>query len=261
MSALQYYLVLLPGFNESGGHLADRPEWVSLAKKTRSAIVACTFVTRPKSEGFRHYAAAGFGSGEALETAIVRFSDGLGRPEISRLPLIIYGHSAGGQFAYGFSCYRPGRLMGFVSVKGGIFFPEPVAETYHVPGLLISGEKDLDRRKKAIRRLFESHRAEAAPWCWMEEKGKGHSEADCPKVAVPYIESIIKKGLAGQPSGSHQRLAKRHGIWVDLKNQEIVSDPDMNVENNVSMGWLPEKAVWEKWKILDNGEAKYIHNI
>ena len=176
MSPIRYFLVLLPGYNESGDPLTEHPLWTNLAKATGGAMVGCSFQTRPKEDGSVHYAAANYGSGRALDLAVKRLSEHLGEPSFSHLPFLMYGYSAGGQFAYGYSCHAPHRLLGFVAVKGGIYFQEPLEATYQVPGLVISGELDLEKRRKAIRALFEIHRKQDAPWCWLEEKGQGHKE-------------------------------------------------------------------------------------
>ena len=255
---IRYFLVLLPRYNESGEYLADDAQWVALARETGGAIIACTFMTRPKEDRSIHYAAAGYGSGKALETAVNRMAGRISEPAFEDLPFLMYGHSAGGQFAYGYSCYNPRRLISFVSVKGGIFFPEPQKETYRVPGLIISGEKDLERRRNAIQSLFETHRKLGAPWCWMEEKRIGHSEGECRTVAIPYLKSVLKTGTdAG--TGSVKRIDPVSGIWVDLIKQETMK-PDavsVSVEKNINMGWLPDKDVFVKWKKLDNGPDKY----
>ena len=249
--------MLLPGYNEPGDHLAEHPGWSDLADHTGGAIIACTFMARPKADNAVHYAAANYGSGKALDSAVDLLGQKVANPGLKHLPFLMYGHSAGGQYAYGYSCYHPQRLIGFVSVKGGIFFPEPKTETYHIPGLIISGEKDLDRRKIAIRTLFESHRKHGAPWCWMEEKNKGHKEGDCLSVAIPYIQSILNLRL-DDTSNALKRISPDTGIWVHMADQTVSSNAVKNIQKAINLGWLPGKNIYEKWRTLDNGPGKYI---
>ena len=255
---VRYFLVLLPGYNESGEQLAEHPRWIDLADNTGGAIIACTFEARPKGDKSIHYAAANYGSGKALESAVEIFSHRSSKPEIKNLPFLMYGHSAGGQYAYGFSCYHPHRLIAFVSVKGGIFFPEPMEETYQVPGLIISGEKDLDRRRTAIRSLFESHRKHGAPWCWMEEKNKGHKEEACLSIAIPYVQSILDLRLENNPK-QLKKIQPSAGIWLDMGAQKITPDPLEIAEKEINLGWLPGRNIYERWKNLDNGPGKYVN--
>lgn len=251
---VRYVLTLLPGYNESGEHLADQPEWMDLARRTNGAILGCTFKSRPKEDSSIHYAAARYGSGKALDLAVKRFSEQFPGLMAEELPLFIYGHSAGGQFAYGYSCFHPERLIGFASVKGGIYFPEPVSATYGVPGLLISGEKDLPRRRHAIRKLFEDHREHGAPWCWMEERKAGHEPGKSASVVIPWCEDMVRLRLKADDS-SLKPLDQHSGLWVDLKTGSLVdsttgSDPG-------TTGWLPSPWVYETWKALDNGLDKF----
>lgn len=253
-----YILVLVPGFNGNGNGLLKNAQWLAFAEQTQGAIVACTFKAMNKEKGrFVHYAAAQHGSGAALESAIEQLDEKDAHHSLKRLPLLIYGHSAGGQFAYGFSCHNPKRMVGFAATKGGYYFPEPIDGTYKVPGLIISGHKDLARRRKAIRNLFEISRAKGAPWCWMEDSA-GHGQANSLSVIIPYFRELLLMQLEGQRKELPDR-SKLAGIMVDLANKEILKGKNVfDAKNtNLKQGWLPSKTVFDVWSQLDTGMHKY----
>ncbi|MBU4053604.1 MAG: hypothetical protein KKA41_04490, partial [Proteobacteria bacterium] len=148
--------------------------------------------------------------------------------------------------------------LGFVAVKGGVYFQEPLEATYQVPGLVISGELDLEKRRKSIRALFEAHRKQDAPWCWLEEKGQGHKEAECLSVAIPFLETVLGMRLTKNSCRLNEDISQE-GLWVDLVGHNLLpqTEPGHPGYDPLKIGWLPGEEVFEKWKTLDNGMKKY----
>ena len=255
----RYILVLTPGFNGDGGRFLQHQQWRNFAKQSGGAMVACTYIAMPEQtpdeiKNYVHYAAAQHGSGAALESAIDQFDELDPAHSLKDLPLLIYGHSAGGQFAYGFTCHNPKRMIGFAAAKGGYYYPEPIEGTYKVPGLLISGGQDLARRKNEIRSLFESHRKQGAPWCWMEDS-YGHGTANTLDVILPYFKELLQIRLASD-NNALIPVSTRIGVTVDLHTKTIVK----NKAVTAGTGFLPSKNIFELWAKQDNGENKYIHS-
>ena len=255
----KYILVLLPGINADGSGLLKHKEWQQFAKETQAAMVACTFVKkdRKKYDKYNHYSAAQCGSGAALESAIEKLGEAQQGYSLKDLPILIYGHSAGGQFAYGFSCHNPKRMIGFAAGKGGYYYPEAVKGTFDVPGLMISGQQDKPKRKNAIRDLYKLSREKGAPWCWMEDK-HGHGAAKNLSVVMPYFRELLRLQLAGESKKFPDR-SKLVGVSVDLVKSKIVSGNkvfDAN-DTNPKQGWLPSKLVFNAWRKEDIGMGKY----
>jgi hypothetical protein len=255
----RYILVLLPGINGEGRGLLNKKQWLTFAEETDAAMLACTF-KKEKGKSFgkhNHYAAAQCGSGAALESAIEQFDKQDARHALKGLPLLIYGHSAGGQFAYGFSCHNPKRMIGFAAIKGGYYFPEPIDGTYGVPGLVVSGRKDLQRRRTAIDRLFALHRAKQAPWCWLEDKG-GHGAGESFGFVIEYFRELLK--LRFKENGRTLRaIPKGAGVTIDLTSKKILGK-GVNFEgknSEVRHAWLPSEKLFKAWAKLDTGQEKY----
>ncbi len=253
-----YIVVLLPVFNGNGENLLEHKQWLMFAEETDAAIVACTFKAKDRNKkNYIHYAAAQHGSGRALESAIAQLDSKDVSYSLKDLPFLIYGVSAGGQFAYGFTCHNPKRMIGFAAIKGGYYFPRPVDGTYNVPGLVISGEKDLVRRRQATRTLFESHRKNGAPWCWMED-AFGHEEAECFSVVIPYFKALLRLRLKTHGAALLD-IPKDAGVTIDLVDKRILHD-GMNKgdeDNHLRSGFLPSKTVFQAWALLDIGKRKY----
>ena len=255
----KYILVLLKGINADGSGLLEHKQWLQFASETQAAIVACTLVKKDKKkyDKHNHYAAAQCGSGAALESAIEKLDEAQKGYSLKELPLLIYGFSAGGQFAFGFSCHNPTRMIGFAAGKGGYYYPEAIKGTYKVPGLMISGKKDKPKRKNAIRELFELNRAQGAPWCWMEDKSS-HVEANILSVVIPYFKELLRLQLDGDSKKLPDR-SKLVGVSVDLEEGKILSDRkafDAD-DTDPKQGWLPSRLVFDAWKREDIGVGKY----
>jgi poly(3-hydroxybutyrate) depolymerase len=252
----RYILVLVPGYNGNGNGLLKNEKWLAFAEQTQGAIVACTFKSMKKGSGRAvHYAAAQHGSGAALEKAIKQL-DAKDQHSLKDLPLLIYGHSAGGQFAYGFSCHNPKRMIGFGATKGGYYFPKPIDGSYEVPGLIVSGQKDLARRRIGIRKIYELNRAKGAPWCWLEDN-TGHGQAKTLSVVIPYFTELLRMQLGGE-QGLPDR-SKLVGVSVDLVNKEILNGEKKfsAKDTDLKQGWLPSKSIFDAWSQLDIGTEKY----
>jgi len=99
-----------------------------------------------------------------------------GHPELERAPMLLTGHSAGGQLAYEFNASHPERVIAFTVNKGGIYRTWQASTRARAnPAVICGGEKDLERRVAAIHRLFDENRPPGAFWSVEIEEGEGHS--------------------------------------------------------------------------------------
>ena len=67
------------------------------------------------------YYEADKGSGAALLESIKAFGVESKHPELEHAPLLLWGHSARGQFNYDFTCWKPDRVIAFVANKGAYY--------------------------------------------------------------------------------------------------------------------------------------------
>ena len=141
-------LVLVPGSNDDGRSDVGDRFWRTFASRNDFALIGCRFTDKPHEEAFiENYANAAQGSGQALLDALTAFAERSDHPELANAPLLLWGMSAGGEFNYEFTAWKPERVAAFVVNKGGIYFSALLpAAARRVPGLLFVGKEDLIRQ-------------------------------------------------------------------------------------------------------------------
>jgi len=175
-ATLKGIVVLVPGSNGDGRGQAEDTVWQAFATKHRLALVGCRFTDKPHDQNFiEQYINVSQGSGQALLDAISRFATRSQHPELATAPFFMWGMSAGGQFNYEFTAWKPERVAAFVVNKGGIYYSALVSQAAReVPGILFVGGKDLEFRTNTIVGLFAVNRRGGALWALAEEPAAGH---------------------------------------------------------------------------------------
>ncbi len=126
-----------------------------------------------------------------MAKALREFAKLTERREVATLPMLLWGHSAGGQYAYGVAGYAPQRVIAFVAIKGGYYHSRPKPTIVKVPGLFIRGANDLPRRKKNITSAYNFGRRRRAAWCLAEEPRAGHEVGMSNRLIVPFFKSVL----------------------------------------------------------------------
>lgn len=114
-----------------------------------------------------------------------------GRPELHHAPVIFWGHSNGGQQAYGFARRFPERTIAFMVNKGANYVKEYGVDPWDVPSLMIAGGNDSETRRTNIKNLYREGRDQGAPWAWFEEYRQGHSDGNSMHLAFSYFDEIL----------------------------------------------------------------------
>ncbi len=224
-------LFLALGTDSNGLHLAADSNWQKLATELHYGLVSCHL----RGEG-ESYEIARNGSGQALLNALVDFSKQTKRPELAGAPLILWGHSAGGQFAYQFACWNPKRVLGFISIKWASYSGPPDKLTYRVPALIIAGEHDESGRNQSLAQVFEYGRAESAPWAFLLEKNAGHGLDQTNRLSLPFIQALAK-GNKTQP------------FALDIGSGRI-QPHRLSESADLRIGWLPNRDTATQWQNL-----------
>jgi pimeloyl-ACP methyl ester carboxylesterase len=244
-------LLVVPGFNHDGRDAVDNPFWRGLAARWRLALVSAWWVAvyppgGTKTQPHRHYANTPGGSGKAFWSALGQMAERLGRPELGRGPVVVWGHSAGGQFAHSLACAWPERVVAFAAIKGGYYFTEPQAgEIAHVPGLLIAGGKDEAFRFEAIRRVFEKGRSLNAPWARAVEPEAGHGVERSNDLAIPHLEAAL--GLRLGDDGVLKKIDPADGWMGDLETKRV-QPSSAPIEPPERFCWFINQDLAEKWR-------------
>jgi hypothetical protein len=253
-------LVLVPGSNADGRSLVEDSVWRKFATTHKLALVGCRFTDKRHSHKsfIEQYVQASQGSGQALLDALVAFSRRWKRPELADAPLLLWGMSAGGAFNYEFVAWRPERVVAFVVNKGGIYYSALVPQSSRdVPGILFTGEKDLEFRTNIIAGLFAVNRRAGALWALAEEPGTGHVAGRSLDMALIFFEDLLTLRLGGPFSSENQRTApaailEKNGFIGDLKSKTFQAAKDVGLLTS-STAWLPTLRIARAWQALITG--------
>jgi poly(3-hydroxybutyrate) depolymerase len=243
---LKTLLVLVPGSNGDGRRMADDSLWQSFATRNRAAIIASRFTDKPHEQGFlEDYVDVSHGSGQALLDAIDSLAARAKHPELKNAPLLLWGMSAGGQFNYEFTAWKPERVAAFVVNKGGIYYSALVPRAARdVPGLLFIGGKDLDSRIAAITGLFAINRRAGALWALTEEPSAGHAVARSAQLGAMFFDDVLALRL--KDGATLERLAEKDGWYGDIRAKTI-SAVGTQRPPAAPTAWLPSERTAKAW--------------
>jgi hypothetical protein len=229
--------------------------WQAFASRNDFALIGCRFIDKPHEEGFiENYANAAQGSGQALLDALTAFSGRTDHPELANTPLLLWGMSAGGEFNYEFTAWKPERVIAFVVNKGGIYFSALLsANARHVPGLLFVGEEDLDSRKRIISGLFAVNRRAGALWALAEEPDVGHVIGRSQEMAAIFFDAVLPLRLDAPANTASstplKALDERSGILGDLVKRSLRSASDVPTATHLT-AWFPSERIARAWQAL-----------
>src|SRR5215471_991894 len=209
-------VILVPGSNGDGRPMADDANWQAFATKNKLALVGCRFTDKAHEQSFiEHYVNVSQGSGQALLTALDMFATRSKHPELARVPFLLWGMSAGGEFNYEFVAWKPERVLAFVVNKGGIYYTALASQAArNVPGILFIGGKDLDSRVHIITGIFDLNRRGGALWALAEEPGAAHVVGRSIDVARVLYEDVLALRLDPPVI---KTLTPKSGFIADLK--------------------------------------------
>ena len=239
-------LVLTPGSNGDGRPAAEDPIWQAFATRNKLALVACRFTDKPHDQSFiEEYANASQGSGQALLNAVARFSIRSQHPEVATVPLLLWGMSAGGEFNYEFTAWKPERVAAFIVNKGNFYYTALVSPAARqVPGMFFVGGDDLVFRTNTIVGLFAVNRRGGALWALAEEPGVGHVVGKSRDVAMVFFEDVM--ALRVSPDGRLLPMPPKPAFLGDYKTRSF--QPPGEAQPKDPTAWLPTERVARAWQ-------------
>lgn len=242
-------LVLVPGSNGDGRAMAEDSVWRAFATKNRLALVARRFTDKPHDQGFiEEYVDVARGSGQALFDVLARLAARSEHAEVASAPLLLWGMSAGGQFNYELTAWRPDRVAAFVVNKGGIYYTALTPRAArNVPGMLFIGGKDLEQRVQTITGLFAVNRRGGALWALAEEPGAAHVVGKSRDVAMIFYEDVLAARLGD--GGALRPMQAGAGLMGDNKQKAFAPLPDSGGPTYPT-SWLPTERVARAWRAM-----------
>jgi len=246
---LRAILVLVPGSNGDGRAMAEDTVWQAFARKNKVALVACRFTDKTREQSFiEHYVNVSQGSGQALIDVVAKFAVRSGHPELASAPFLMWGMSAGGQFNYEFTAWKPERVAAFVVNKGGIYYSALVsAAARQVPGILFVGGKDLEFRTNTIVGLFAVNRRGGALWALAEEPGVAHAVGRSRDVALVFFDDMLAMRLG--EAGALRPLDPKAGFIGDFKAKSFAAASGLPAPQGPT-AWLATERVARAWQAM-----------
>lgn len=201
-ATLRAVAVLSPGHNGDGRGAVRDPVWRDFAVRHGLALVGVRFVSAKRDDKREAYSSAYAGSGQALLDALASFASQSGRPEVATAPLVLWGHSAGGQFSYEFTCWQPERVAAFVANKGGYYSTHLAPRAAQLtPGIVFVGEKDDGYRTKSLLGIYACNRYAGALWTLAIEPDAGHGVGGTRDLALRFFDAVLPLRLPAAGGG------------------------------------------------------------
>jgi len=167
-------MVFCPGHNGSGEGFVRDEGWQRFATDNKLALCGLSFASEMEvTKDGRGYSRAERGSGELLLEGLEK------ELHDPRLPLFLYGYSAGARFTTSFLAWKPDRVAMWCASGVGTWPPLP-AEPARTPvpqGIVACGENDAACYWSSLH-YFQSGRERDYPWTWISLEGLGHGYSD-----------------------------------------------------------------------------------
>ncbi|HEX3928404.1 MAG TPA: hypothetical protein VHW65_10435 [Gemmatimonadales bacterium] len=242
-------VVLVPGSNGDGRATVSDSAWQAFATRHQLALVGCRITDKPHDQGFvEEYADVSHGSGQALLDALTNLGRKARHDELGRVPLLLWGMSAGGEFDYEFTAWHPDRVAAFVVNKGGIYFTALTSQAARqVPGMLFIGGKDLEQRINTITGLFDLNRRGGALWALANEPGAAHVIGRSRDLSIIFFDDVLPLRLGA--NDALMPLAESSGQIGDLHTFAFHPMAAGPAPANPT-AWLPTERVARAWAAM-----------
>jgi hypothetical protein len=250
---LRGILVIVPGFNSDGRYYKDEAVFREFAREERLAIVSCYY--RGDQDYYNYYDNVSRGSGPALMRVIDEFALRKEMPELKNVPLLLWGHSAGGMFSYAFTNWRPDIVAACTPVRSAEFVIEPSDSAKNTPVMFQVGEYDDVIWVRSCIDFCVDHRAQGALWGYAIEPGATHQIAYSTDLSLPFFSAVLRKRVGEGVSHYSQMLpVDSTDCWLgNYYTKMIYSYLDYPGDKSQA-AWLPDSASADTWKKYCEGE-------
>jgi len=197
-----------------------------------------------------------------------------GVPEIEHLPIVWWGHSAGGMAGSTMLAQIPERTAGFVGFHGSVL-PEVLGrkeghethidallsrEFMDVPCLIQVGSNDANHIQKTSTQLHQRGRSRNAKWALSIDPESGHWDANAArKLAIPFVRGVVATrigtdGLVPVDEGTgwlgqlnHHRDKDDEGKWVLVVDSATTKPTGGSKRDARRASWLIDEAFAAAW--------------
>lgn len=235
---LKAVLVLLHSANSNGLGLANSADWQAFAEKENLALCGVNFTGGS-------YPSASGGSGQALIDAIEQITIKNTMLQIAKLPFLMRGYSAGGNFSYSFSNFKPEKVVGLVSIRGGQL--ETSTKNVIVPGMILTGAEEGDQRNEFLKSIALDKRNNGGLWSFAIEPDAAHfSELKASDdFARIFFSSVLKKRIS--PDSDQLKTIPEDSGWLGNNTRTEIYPYADYPGNKTSAFWLVDEDFATAW--------------
>ncbi|HYM21608.1 MAG TPA: hypothetical protein VEU08_00290 [Vicinamibacterales bacterium] len=248
-------VILVPGSNGDGRPQVDEPFWQEFAAKHQVGLVGVQLTDKQHDQMFlENYVDVSRGSGQAFLDALASLAKKSNHAEVAAAPFLLWGMSAGGEFNYEMTAWKPERVVAFIVNKGNVYYTALAPQAARsVPGLLFTGEKDLEFRVNTIIGLFAVNRRASALWALTQEPGIGHAVGRSKDLAAMFFEDMLAARLPAAGSTALRPVDEKAGFFGDVKSGDIQPVADSKAPTT-PVAWLPNARIAQAWQAVITGK-------
>lgn len=203
---------------------------------------------------------AGLGAGDGVLKLLERLGEESAHSELRDAPLLLWGHSRGGQLAATLAALHPDRtiaLVGYHSGDLGLAGPDMKVLT-QIPALMLEAKSDVAQNASNVNRAqfaqsaWSAGRAEGAPWTFGIEPDAVHQNPDNLKTAnvlvLPWIGAVFRQRLAA--SGASLRGIPNGAAWLgNIQTGEAAPFASF-VGPTRDANWFPDEPSARSWRVV-----------
>jgi dienelactone hydrolase len=188
----------------------------------------------------------------AITAALGIFASQSGNPQLGQVPLLLFGHSAGGCLAYKITRLHSARVIGFLSGKGGCHEPHDagILGALSVPGYFFIGEDDEPSRAANITTVFEQNRAAGALWALAVEPGAAHAVIRDLGLQIKWMDAVLSRRLPASATSTTLVPINEASGWLANRSSFAIAAYAAYAGEPLQASWLPSEQTAQDWQVF-----------
>ncbi len=229
-------LVLAPGLNDDGSYFLKEEPWLEFAKRNKLGIIAINYKSDEDDiygEEKKGYYWPDQGSGQALLDEIKRVYG-------KDFKIVIYGFSAGAQFAGRFIEWTPDRIIAWCAYSAQFWDYSYMGGKTKARGIVACGDADGYRWQPSFA-FFYKGRQDGRPWIWVSNSNTGHNRS-------AKLENFIREFFDFELLIYRNEIHEPHvDIIADISTKDEI--PDLTLTEQPALtNVFRTKKLYETWK-------------
>lgn len=240
---LRGVLVIIPGRNGDARNAVNDAGWQELARVHDFAIVGARLF---KPDGAYQQDPDGRTTA-TIEQAIAELGKANSHPNADKLPVALWGSSAGANTAERFAFRNPRRTIAVASVKCPNGPGEASRQKCDIPMLVCIGKNDKEAWVKTSIENYEKGRQDRAVWTLAFHPSEGHEGGATRPLAEAFLSEVIPLRLGSGSGAALKSLTVQSALLGDPETLEAAPAAQFKGQKRRAT-WLPGPKTAEAWK-------------